>query len=64
MRLRDEGWPIMLIAAMFATAAVTWPFLPDTLPTHWSLDGPDGFAGRSVALLFIPFPALAFSGSW
>ena len=60
MTLRNERWPVGLMLVMFVAAAATAPFLPDTLPIHWSNGEADGFASRPVALFLLPLLALAF----
>jgi uncharacterized membrane protein len=45
----------IVIAAMFAIAAWSWPHLPDRIPIHWNFKGEvDGYGNRFVGLLLIP----------
>jgi uncharacterized membrane protein len=49
----------LVLAAMFALAATTWPGSPVRLPVHWGLDfQPDRYGGRFEALLALPLTAL------
>jgi uncharacterized membrane protein len=46
---------LLVIAAMFATAAWAWPQLPDRLPIHWNLEGNvDGWGNKFMGLLLLP----------
>lgn len=49
----------VLIAAMFALAAWSWPRSPELIPVHWNLQGEvDGYGGRFVGLLLLPLISL------
>lgn len=53
--LRGELPLLLVIAAMFAAAAWSWPRLPERMPTHWNLEGEvDGWGGRFEGLLLLP----------
>ena len=55
-----EGPQWLVLLAMFALAAWTWPHAPERIPVHWSADGQvDRFAGKVEGLLGIPALALA-----
>jgi uncharacterized membrane protein len=57
--VRIELVQLSLIAAMFAAAALSWPYVPDRLPIHWNLQGePDGFGGKFAGLLLLPLTVL------
>ncbi len=55
----------LIIASMFAVAAIVWRSLPDRLPVHWSglppaiPFHPDSYGGKFHALLLWPLIALA-----
>ena len=56
---RSEGLQLAIIAAMFAAAAVCWPYLPDRVPVHWNLRGQvDGYGGKFVGLVLLPLLTL------
>jgi uncharacterized membrane protein len=52
------GWAVasaVLIAAAFIAGILLFPTLPDTIPTHWGVNGqPDRFAGKSIWTVFGP----------
>jgi len=54
-------WPLwVLLLAMFALAAITWPHAPDRIPVHWGLNGSvDRFGGKFEGLLLVPLIGLA-----
>ncbi|CAN5892330.1 SdpI family protein [soil metagenome] len=57
--LRTELPQWVLIAGMFALAAVTWSSAPDRIPIHWDVSGqPDDYAGKFVGLLGLPMMAV------
>lgn len=50
-----EATQLVLIAAMFGTAAVSWPLLGDRIPIHWNLQGEvDRYGGKFIGLLALP----------
>jgi uncharacterized membrane protein len=52
---RTELPQLLVIAAMFAVAAWSWPQVPDRIPTHWNLSGEvDGYGGKFAGLLLLP----------
>ncbi|REK10816.1 MAG: DUF1648 domain-containing protein [Planctomycetota bacterium] len=52
---RNEWIQLGLIAAMFAAAAICWPYAPERMPVHWNLQGEvDGYGGKFVGLLLLP----------
>jgi len=49
----------LILAAMFAAAAVAWPAAPDRIPMHWNLSGQvDRYGGKVEGLLLMPLVAL------
>ena len=60
MRTWRIEWPQwVIIAAMFALAAIVWRGAPDSLPVHWGLSGaPDRYGNKVEALLMPPLLAL------
>jgi uncharacterized membrane protein len=48
MRTWRTEWPQwVIIATMFALAAVVWREAPDSLPVHWGVSGaPDRYGGK------------------
>ena len=55
---RTELPQLIMIAAMFAVAAWSWPHVPDRIPTHWNFAGEvDGYGGKFVGLLLLPLIA-------
>jgi uncharacterized membrane protein len=55
---RAELPQLLIIVAMFAVAAWSWPQVPDRLPTHWNLSGEvDGYGGKFAGLLLLPLIA-------
>jgi len=54
-------WPLwVLLVAMFALAAITWPHAPDRIPVHWGLNGAvDRYGGKFEGLLLVPLIGLA-----
>jgi uncharacterized membrane protein len=60
---RREAPLLVLLAAMFALAALSWAALPERLPVHWGPSGePDRYGGRVEALLVPPVVAAALYG--
>lgn len=59
VKWRSE-WPHWLVlAAMFALAAVTWPTAPARIPVHWNVSGAvDRYGGRFEGVLGLPLLAL------
>jgi len=50
---------LVVIAAMFAAAALAWSGAPDRIPVHWNIDGQvDRYAGKFEGLLLMPLAAL------
>jgi uncharacterized membrane protein len=55
-----EALQLVLIAAMFLAAALTWPVAPDQIPVHWGVSGQvDRYGGKVEGLLGPPLLALA-----
>jgi immunity protein, SdpI family len=53
----------LLLAGMFALAAITWPGAPEKIPVHWNLQQQvDRYGGRVEGLLAIPLVALGLYG--
>lgn len=49
----------IILAAMFAAAAIAWPHAPDRIPVHWNINGQvDRYGGRFEGLLLMPLFAL------
>jgi uncharacterized membrane protein len=63
MRRRSELWPVLLLAGMFAVAALVRPWLPDIVPTRWWDGEATSFAGRGIAVLIMPVMAVGFYGA-
>jgi uncharacterized membrane protein len=56
---RSESLQLLLIAAMFVLAAVSWPYAPERIPVHWNLQGEvDGYGGKFTGLLLMPLLTL------
>ncbi len=50
---------LVIIAAMFITAALRWGSVPDRIPIHWNAAGQvDGYGGKFVGLLLEPIVAV------
>src|SRR5205823_11806351 len=46
---------LALIAATLIASGVIYPMLPETVPTHWNIQGQvDGYGPKSVAAFLIP----------
>jgi hypothetical protein len=46
---------IVILAAMYVAAAISWPNVPDRLPVHWGLSGEvNRYGGKLEGLLFVP----------
>ena len=55
--------PLLIIAAAVVASAVVYPRLPETIPTHWNMDGrPDGWSNRVFGVLITPVLLLAMWG--
>jgi uncharacterized membrane protein len=49
----------VLIVAMFALAAWTWPSAPAQIPIHWDITGQvNGYGSKFLGLLLMPISAL------
>jgi uncharacterized membrane protein len=47
--------PLLIIAAAVVASAAAYPRLPETIPTHWNMDGqPDGWSSRAFGALITP----------
>lgn len=57
---------LLIIVLTLAITALTYPVLPDRIPSHWNIEGevngylPAGWGVLIVPLLMIPFTALLF----
>ena len=52
----------VVIVLMFAAAAISFPMLPEAIPTHWGISGqPDAWAPRWPGAFYLP--AIA-AGTW
>lgn len=55
---RVEVAQLILLAAMFVLAALTWPSAPDQIPVHWNIEGQvDRYGGKFEGLLAVPLLA-------
>lgn len=51
----------VLVAAMFVAGAVVYPYLPDSIPTHWGFEGePNQWSPKTWGAWIIPLMSLAF----
>jgi uncharacterized membrane protein len=58
--LRKELPQLLLIAGMFALAAICWSQAPEKMPIHWNFRGvADGYGGKFAGLLLLPLIAAA-----
>jgi uncharacterized membrane protein len=49
----------LIVAAMFAAAALVWQITPDSIPVHFGLNGePNRYGGKVEGLLALPLVAL------
>jgi uncharacterized membrane protein len=56
---KSESIMWVLLAGMFALAAMTWSWAPGRIPVHWNLHGQvDRYGGRFEGLFGIPLAAL------
>ena len=47
--------PLLIISAAFIASAIAYPRLPETIPTHWNMDGqPDDWSSRAFGALITP----------
>jgi uncharacterized membrane protein len=47
--------PLLIIAAAVVASAIVYPRLPETIPTHWNIDGqPDGWSSRAFGAWITP----------
>jgi uncharacterized membrane protein len=54
--------PLLIIAAAVVASAIVYPRLPETIPTHWNMDGqPDGWSSRAFGAWITPVILL---GMW
>jgi uncharacterized membrane protein len=52
--------PLLIIAVAVIASAVAYPRLPETIPTHWNMDGqPNGWSSRAVGAWLTPVILLA-----
>ena len=51
-----KDWPALLILlAPFVLLAIFWGRIPETVPTHWGIDGEaDGFSTKGASLFLLP----------
>jgi uncharacterized membrane protein len=55
--------PSLIIAAAVIASAVVYPRLPETIPTHWNMDGqPDGWSSRAFGAWITPVILLTMWG--
>ena len=58
---------LIIIAASLLLAVLLYPVVPETIPTHWNLQGePDAWSGKAFGLVIIPLiiilTAIIFTG--
>jgi uncharacterized membrane protein len=54
--------PLLIVAAAVVASAIVYPRLPETIPTHWNMDGqPDGWSSRAFGAWITPVILL---GMW
>src|SRR5919199_6154295 len=46
--------PWAVVLAMCAYSAAIWPSLPQSIPVHWSMSGPDQYWDKPAGLLLLP----------
>lgn len=52
---------IIIVALMFAAGVVLYPFLPDSIPTHWGFEGePNAWSPKVWGAWIIPLLSLVF----
>jgi len=57
--MRIELPQLILVAAMFLLAAISWSLVPERIPVHWNFAGEvDRYGGKFEALLGIPLVTL------
>ena len=57
--MSNKRFLIGVLALMIVFSAVLYPFLPEQVPVHWSIQGvPDSFAHKSIAVLLLPMLTL------
>lgn len=62
LSLHRDAPALAILAVMFAATAWVWPQAPDTVATHWGVDGaPDAWGSKATGLLMLPGVAL---GVW
>jgi uncharacterized membrane protein len=55
--------PLLIVVAAFASSAIVYPRLPDTIPTHWNMDGqPNDWSSRAFGALIAPMLLLFMWG--
>lgn len=55
LRPRVELPQWLLIAAMFISSAILWPYAPDRIPMHWNASGDvDRYGGKFEGLFLLP----------
>ena len=55
--------PLLIIASAVVASAVVYPRLPETIPTHWNMDGqPDGWSSRAFGAWITPVILLVMWG--
>lgn len=61
MKFKDATkLPLYMIAAVWVMSAVTYPFMPRTIPLHWGMTGVDRWGDKTLAHVFM-LPALALA---
>jgi uncharacterized membrane protein len=55
--------PLLIVVAAFTTSAIVYPRLPDTIPTHWNMDGqPNDWSSRAFGAWLTPVLLLGMWG--
>lgn len=51
-----KDWPVLLLLLLpFALTAYFWNQIPETIPTHWGIDGQaDGWSEKGWSVFFLP----------
>jgi uncharacterized membrane protein len=51
---------LAIVAAMFITGFIVYPYLPETIPVHWNFEGqPDNFGPKTIGTFIFPLVSLA-----
>jgi uncharacterized membrane protein len=54
-KLKNEWWPLLILAAVVIFSFWSYPFLPERVISHWNYAGqPDGYSSRAFQAWFFP----------